>query len=156
MKRSRHNQGCQRNRRNGAALVESAFVLSVLLLVLFAMLDLSLTTLARNSLEEAARRVTREAIVRGENAPPERTAWGPATVTTTGDASTEVAALARKALTPSDLENVQIVVEWIDGENTVGDRVRVTVSYTYQPAVPFLLGSSNYPISARSTMRITH
>ena len=78
--KSRHPTRNSRSTRRGATLVESAFVLGTLLLLLFAMLDLSLATLRYNALSAIARCIARETVVHGEQSAPERTPWGPATM----------------------------------------------------------------------------
>ena len=46
--------------------------------------------------------------------------------------------------------------QWIDGDNDVEHRVRVTVSSTYQPMFAFVFGGRDIPLSASSTMPIAH
>src|SRR5580704_2916884 len=69
----RHTGGLRR----GVTTVESAFVLSVLFLILFVLFDLGLAVFQYNTLSAVACRVARTAIVRGSAAPPNQASWGP-------------------------------------------------------------------------------
>ncbi|MFX8976598.1 TadE/TadG family type IV pilus assembly protein, partial [Acinetobacter baumannii] len=77
--RRMHSTPDHRIPRRGVVAVESAVVLSVFLLVLFGLIDLGLAVLNYNNLREAAQQLTRVAAVRGSNAAPQYTTWGPAT-----------------------------------------------------------------------------
>lgn len=157
MKSQRRIDSIHRSSRpRGVTIAESALVLSTLLLILLSMLDLGLAVLQFNSLSEAARGTAREAIVRGEMAPPERLAWGPATYDGTAADQTEQAAVVRKSLTAFDPADVRVRLEWPDGSNDVDRKVRVTLSYPYQPILPLPFLGSLYNLSAISTMTITH
>lgn len=146
----------RRKSARGVTIVESAFVLSTLLLILLTMLDLGLAVLSYNSLSAAARRTAREAIVRGEQAPPERTAWGPDAYDGTAADATEQAGLVRTSLAALDPKDVHVRIDWIDGDNHVDDRVRVTLTYRYVPLLPLPFAADSYDLAAVSTMRITH
>lgn len=137
-------------------MVESAIVLSVALVIVFGILDLGLAVLHYNTLSEGARRVARAAIVHGSEAEPETSAWGPAAyVGTAGDGS-EIAAAIQPALIAIDPARVQIQVEWLDGDNQSDDRLRVTVTTTYRPILPLVVGRDSIELSAVSVMRIQH
>jgi Flp pilus assembly protein TadG len=140
--------------RRGAALVEGAFVLSVLVIVLFSLFDMTLFVIRENSLGEGARRLARAACTRGSKSVPLQTAWGPATVSTTASTQTEQTNLARPVLVAMDARRVSVRLEWPDGRNDSGSRVRVTLSYLHQPIVPFLTGTRT--IEGVETLRIAH
>jgi Flp pilus assembly protein TadG len=144
------------SRPRGVTVVESALVLSTLLMILLTMLDMGLAVLQNNSLSEAARWTAREAIVRGEKAPPERTAWGPSTYDGTAADQTEQAAVVRKSLTAFNPADVHVRLEWPDGGNEIDRKVRVTLTYQYEPILPFPFLGNLYRLSAVSTMTITH
>jgi hypothetical protein len=57
------NQSRRATNRNAACAAESAFVLPVVLFVLFSTLDLALATIRYNALADASRRIAREAII---------------------------------------------------------------------------------------------
>ena len=64
--------------RRGVTTVESAFVLSVLFLVLFVLFDLGLAVFQYNTLSAVACRLARAAIVTcDQRRPPDQTSWGP-------------------------------------------------------------------------------
>lgn len=142
-------------RRSGAALIESAVVLSVMLLVLFGVLDLGLAALHSNNLTDVAQQLTRAAVVRGKNATA-LTAWGPATYHGTGASAGEIGTLTAASLQIIKKEKVSITVEWLDGGNDDGDRVRTTLNYLHPFIVPQLFGFSSCQLKAVSTMRVSH
>ena len=54
------------------------------------------------------------------------------------------------------LDESRVQVEWLDGSNAPGKRVRVTVTTTYRPMVTFLFGNPAIQLTASSTMLIAH
>tara|TARA_R110002072_G_scaffold13481_2_gene56878 strand:- start:83216 stop:83674 length:459 start_codon:yes stop_codon:yes gene_type:complete len=144
------------HQRRGAVVIEGAVVLSVILILLLGMLDLAMGVLRFNLVSEAARRGTREAIVRGELSEPERASWGPSTFNGSAADSSEIATTIRSALVALEPANVSITAEWPDGGNAMNDRVRILVSYQHQPIVPFLFGTEPIVLRGASTMRIQH
>jgi Flp pilus assembly protein TadG len=144
------------SRRGGAVVVESAIVLTTLIVVLFGMLDLSLLVLESNTLAEAARRLCRQAAVHGQMASPQLTVWGPTTITGTASDGTDCATALKPELVTFDLTKVSYAIDWPDGTNQPGYRVRVTVNYQYQPMMPLILGNSAIPIQMVTTMQVAH
>jgi TadE-like protein len=143
-------------RRRGATIVESAIVLPVLLLILFAMLDLGVASVRYNALAEVSRRVARETILHGSLAPQAVGTWGPeAFEGTAGDDSDLVAAAAIATATMDD-EEVNIRISWPDGDNSPRDRVRVEVDYRHQSLVPGLLPWGSFDLNSATTMHIVN
>jgi hypothetical protein len=142
--------------RAGAALLEGTIVLAVFLTIIFAMFDLGLAVMRQNSLAEAARRLARTAIVHGDLAPPEHTAWGPLEYTGTADEDHEIADAVRAGLVTMNPADVSINVTWPDGDNRTSDRVIVAVEYPHRTILPYLFGGSALNLRAESTMRIEH
>jgi hypothetical protein len=140
--------------RRGAALVEGAIVLTVFLTIIFALFDLGLAVMRENTLAEAARRLAREASLRGEKAALDRPLWGPAPRVEAADAATEVANTARSKLLMVDPADVQVEISWPDGRNRSGDRVTVVLTYEHHTTLPFLFGSEPLELRGESTMRI--
>jgi hypothetical protein len=145
--------------RRGVTLVESSVILLTFLTFILGMLDLSLALLRSNIHSEAGRRGARQAIVHGQSASAGWNGgpWGPTTIDVLANASgvpivDEIAPM----LVGMDLSQTHIKVEWIDGGNGVGQRVRVTVSGSYQPMMTFIFGNPSIPLSASSTMPIAH
>lgn len=142
--------------RSGVTLVENAIVLSMLAMTIFCMLDLGLAVLRYNTLSEAARRLAREASLHGELAAPERPIWG--TETHEGNAAddSEFAEVIATKLVTIDPADVAMQIDWIDGGNAVGDRVRVRLIYLHNTMIPLFLGGGIWELSATSIMRIVH
>jgi Flp pilus assembly protein TadG len=143
-------------RRRGVAAVEGALVLSAFLVILFGMLDLGLLVLNFNTLSEASRRLCRQAIVHGSAAAPKMTVWGPTTVTGTAADGSEYAQALNAEMATFNLKNVKYTVAWPDGANQYDNRVQVTVTYAYQPMIPFVLGSATVPLQVVTTMYVGH
>ena len=151
MKRNRLHQ-----HRRGVTTVESAIVLSTLLLLLFAILDLGLAVCRYNVLAAAAESLSRMAIVRGATASPEMTSWGPATWTGTAASGSQMWGTTPPILGTMALTDVTIQISWPDAGNLAGNRVSVQVSYAHQP---FSLVVGNWGalyLQATSTMPIVH
>ncbi len=123
--------------------------------MLLGMLDLALANLQNNMLTEGAQRVAREAMVHGSMAPPEDTAWGPTEYFGFAGDATEMAAAIRPVLATIEPSQASIRIEWPDGGNEPGQRVRVTVHYHHQSLFPFLFGD-HLDLTSVSVMRIAH
>ncbi len=157
MRRVRRNLPTRRmRRRRGATLVEGAIVLSGLFVVLFGMLDLGLAVLEFNTLSEASRRLCRQAVVHGQMASPQLTSWGPATVSGTAADGSQYAQALNPELATFQLSDVKYTIAWPDGSNQYDSRVQVTVTYQYQPMMPFVFGRSAIPLQAMTTMQVGH
>ena len=141
--------------RRGATLVESTIVLGTFLMMMLAMLDLSLVALRQNSLDAAARQVGRTAMVRGELSARRQTAWGPAAYSARAAQATEMASAARERLITMDPQQVFLNVDWPDGSNQLGARVRVRLAYRHQAMFPMLYGS-HLDLRSQCITRIAH
>jgi Flp pilus assembly protein TadG len=137
-------------------MVECAIVLPVMLLALFAILDLGLAATRYNALAEAARQIARTAIIHGSLAPAEVGSWGPTQfVGTANDSSTIVQSVhGRLPTMPANLVNIQVT--WQDNDNSPRDRVRVQVSYKHQPLVPGLTAWGPIDLQSVATMHIVN
>ena len=144
------------SRRRGAVLVEGAIVLGVALVIVFGILDLGLAVLHYNTISEGARRVARAAIVHGSEAEPETSTWGPAAFDGTAADQSQVAAAIQPVLIALDPAQVRIQVEWPAGDNQPDDPLRVTVTTTYRPILPLVVGRDSIELRAVSVMRIQH
>lgn len=147
-----------RKRRRGAAMLEAAIILPVFILLVFGMIDLGLGVFHYNLLSEAARHGVRQAIVHGEYAPASWNGgkWGPTTIDVAANSSGVplVDAIA-PLLVHCDLSKTQIKAEWLDGNNAVESKVRVTVTSIYEPMFASIIGGA-IDLSASSTMPIAH
>lgn len=142
--------------RRGATVVEAAFVLAVFVTLVVGMLDLGTALFRHHQLTYAAKGTCRAATVHGSQASV-LGAWGPATVgpvaaSSTGPIPTE-ARSHLGSLTPSA---VTVTAEWPDGDNDPGSRVTVSLTTSYQPALTWLFGADPIPLTASSTMPISH
>lgn len=146
----------RRIRRRGAALVEGAFVLSVLIVILFTILDLGLLTVRQMALSEGARRVARAAAVRGAKATGHLSTWGPADMEIDGASTGGPSDVLRPILVAMDPAQVSVRLRWPDGDFQTDDRVRVELSYAHQPMMPFVLGNAPIVLTSTSVVRIHH
>lgn len=144
----------QRSPRSGAAILETMVVLLAMLTLLFGFVDLGLAVVRHNILSEASRRLAREAIVHGEQAAKEGTAWGPTMLQVAADSATDQAAHIRPILATLRPSDVFIQVTWPDGDNKVGSRVRVRLTAQHRWLTPLIWGGDGLPLSATSTMRV--
>jgi len=145
-----------RRARTGATVLECAITLPVMFLVLFALLDLGLAATRYNSLNEAARRIAREAAIHGSLAPSMSTEWGPEEYEGTGADSAEIAAVARPMLIAMAPDDVAIRVVWPDNDNSPRDAVNVELNYRHSPMLPGLFVWGDLELRAVSTMRIVN
>lgn len=137
-------------------MVESAIVLAVVLVILFAFLDLGLATLNSNNLKDAAQQVIRAAIVRGTNASPESAVWGPEMYSGTAAGGDDIAVQAASTLINMPKNQVTVLVEWLDGGVDDGDRVRATLTYSHPLIASQLFGYPSLKLKAVSTARIVN
>ena len=143
------------SRRCGAVAVEGAIVLSIFLGVLMATLDIGLAAARTNALTECARRAGRRAIVCGKLSPASQQ-WGPAGWQGTAADSHPVATAIRPLLVTMRPSDVRIQLNWPDGGIEAGQRVRVELSYSHRPTVPYVLVSGTWNLTAATTMRVVH
>lgn len=136
--------------QEGAAAVEMAMSIGVLLTVIIGMMKMCLGVYCYHYTSEAAREGARWAIVRGSSSGQE----------TTADAiSTYVKTLGYPALTPA---NMTVTVSWAGFPTGVictpntnpcdnpGNMVSVTVQYAYPLSIPFV-GNRTLNMSSTST-----
>src|SRR5947208_10210823 len=150
-----------KRRRSGSSTVESALILTVLLMLLVGAFDLGMGVFHQHILSEAARQGARAAIVHGSLA---RSGWngGPWGPTTYGGSTTYCNDSDIKAQTIApflaglDPSTVTVKYEWPDNSNAAEKRVRVTLTTTWTPIMGFILGNNTYTVSASSMMPIAH
>lgn len=151
----RHRHAPQGSSRTGAAAVELAIVLLLLLTLIFGMIELSMAVFRYNNVSAAARRVARMAIVRGEMAPSALGNWGPSAVSGAGDSIDPVLAKIKPGLIGLDPADTTVSLAWPDGDNAVGSRVRVTITTSHEPFLSFPF-TSGWTYSAVSELEIAH
>lgn len=145
------------NERVGATAVETAVVLPVALLALLTILDLGLASLRYNALAEAARRLARAAVMRGDETPAEiGSQWGPQSIITTAAESSDAAATIRSLLPTMDPADVSLELTWPDGRNDARARVRVRLRYEHHPLIPAFNPWGPIQLESNSQMRIVN
>ncbi|MGC1273842.1 MAG: TadE/TadG family type IV pilus assembly protein [Planctomycetaceae bacterium] len=141
--------------RTGAAAVELAIVLLLLLTLIFGMIELSMAVFRYNNVSAAARRIARMAIVRGEMAPSALGNWGPTAVSGSGDSTDPVLAAIEPGLVVLEPADTTVSLAWPDGNSAVGSRVRVTITSSHDPFLTFPF-TSGWSYSAVSELEIAH
>jgi hypothetical protein len=115
----------------GMALAEFAIGLTVLLLLVFGIVDLGRAVFAYNTISNCAREGTRFAIVHGAESPEP---VGPAS----NDPALENR-LRQKYALGLDGNRLSIQSSWSNSNNAPGSMVTITVRYNFQPATLFFL-----------------
>lgn len=143
------------NVSRGATAIEAAVVLPIVLLALFAILDLGLASLRYNVLAEAARRLARAAVMRGEETPSEMgNDWGPTEIIATAADSMDPALTIHPLLPTMDPAEVSIRMTWPDATNNAGSRLRVELQYQHKPLIPGFNPWGAIELESSSQMRI--
>lgn len=141
--------------RTGVTTVEFVFVFSVFLVIVLGFFDLGMMLVRHELLADAAERVLREAAVCGSESAPAAQPWGPAEISTNGSDP-----LVNGIITPSVVmmaaDQIQVDVQWPDGNNRPGSRVRVSLSYQHDAIVPYVWGADLLTLRAGCEARISH
>jgi Flp pilus assembly protein TadG len=146
------------SKRAGATLVESAIVTLAFLVLVVGMIDLGRGVLCYNTVSNVARQGARLAIVHGQPDSNGLGTWGPATigpVALNDPNAPPIAVQLRPYAVGLDQSATQVEAEWIDGGNNQGQRVRVTLTSSYQPFLTSVLGNSPISFSSRSLLAIS-
>jgi hypothetical protein len=142
-------------RRHGAAMVETALVLSAWMILLLGTLDVGMILFRHTVMQQIAAKAARLAMIRGANSTPQIASWGPATVRVRLHQSGSVANLLRPStggLTPSGFE---VLLEWPDGGNQRDQRVSVTVISSQATVLHNLLpGNGSFAMQSTALTRI--
>lgn len=144
--------------RRGGVTVEAAITIPVFLTLVLGMIDLSIAVARYNTLSQASRHGARQAVVHGKLAPAGWNGgpWGTVTVDQQADTNAWPANAIGPMMANCPLDDSNIRVEWPDGNNEPGSRVRVTVTSNYQPMITYIFGSDPIALSSSSTMLISH
>lgn len=145
-----------RRARRGAQIVETAIVMTVLIALTLGAVDLQIGVYRYNTLSEAARHGARQAMIHGAMAPAALGIWGPGGYTGTAADGSPYANAVQPLLVGFPQNDVVVQLEWLDGGNQIGQRVRYSLSTTYRPLLGFLVGYPNLNLNASSTMPIAH
>jgi Flp pilus assembly protein TadG len=142
----------EQRRRRGATIVEGAIILTVLLTLIFGMMDLGLGVMRFNMISHAAREGVRQAMVHGGSS---FSPWPAGQWAASANGNPVVDAISPQ-LIGCDLKNTTITITWVDGLNSVEQRVRVTINTTYQPLMTYIFGASPLQLQAAATLRFAH
>ena len=143
--RSRRGQG-----RRGTATVEMAFVLPVMLVLIFGTIDFAWVLYCDSAVTEAAHVGARYAMVHGAESPSTGMA-GP----TANDS--DVATAVQANVPGLDPNGLTITSTWPAGTNAASNPVTVTVSYSWTTVTGRLVGfTPRITLSGTSTMIITY
>lgn len=143
MQSSRHGIG-----EKGIALVETAIVLSLFLMMLFGIIDFGRAFYTYNFVSYAARKGTRYAIVRGS-------ACSGCTASAS-DVENYVKKPPPEGIAEPGIDPTKMTVTttWPDGNKNPRSRVNVQVQYNFQFILPFL-PSSGWAMKSTSQMVIS-
>jgi|GEM_PF-5526312 Flp pilus assembly protein TadG len=136
-------------------MVEGAIVLSVLALMLFGGLELSLVVVRYNTMSACARSLGRLATLRGSRATV-AAPWGPGELSLKANANHPAAQHVAGLLAAVDARDVDILMQWPDNSNESGNRVRVRVSCRHQPVTGIASWCAPRELSATSEMIIEY
>ncbi len=128
----------RRDRRRGSTLVESAFAMLTLALLMAGVMEFGLVGFASNSVSFAAQRAARYAAVRGSGSGHAATA-------------TDIRNIALSHAAPLSPASVTVTVTWTPNNNP-GSTVQVAVGYSFRPA---LLPVSEKVLTVRAAARQT-
>jgi Flp pilus assembly protein TadG len=141
--------------RRGAAMFETALLLSAWLILLLGTLDLGMILFRHTIMQQIATKAVRLAMIRGANSTPQIASWGPVTVQVSLNQSQAVANLLRASTAGLDPAAFQVRMEWPDGGNQRDQRVMATVT-SAQPTVlqSLLPGNGSFSMTSTALTRI--
>lgn len=149
-------QSIHKQRCRGATVIETAFVLPMLLFILFAFLDLGLAAVRQNSLRDASRQLARQAIIRGSLCPDNFSSWGPEEIQDATAQDAPYIEILQTALPTMPLDEVKIGITWPEGTNLPGDLITVEVRFDHNGILPGILPWGPLSLSSRSSMQIVN
>jgi Flp pilus assembly protein TadG len=133
--------------RRGAAVIETALVCPVLMILLVGSMDLARVLFAYGTVAEASRVGARYAMVHGAQS---SSPVGP----TANDAT--VASTVKANAPALNTTNLTVTSTWLLGTNDASSPVTVTVSYPCSLSLGNLIGLKSITVSNSTTMIITH
>jgi Flp pilus assembly protein TadG len=134
---------------DGATIVEFGLVAVMFVVVLLGVVDMGRMVLVYTTLAQAARAGARYAIVHGAD----RTGAGPNGPSGPAANPIQVVTVVKNFASAGPLNPAGLgtpAVFYVDGTNTVGSKVRVTVTYTYDPLVSYYNSLLNVTMSSTS------
>lgn len=122
----------QTRKRRGAAAVEAAVVLPMVIVGIFVLLDLSMMVLRQNALTAAASHIARHVSIRGADHPMDVQELGPAPLQTTVSDLGQMHAELQPLLPTFDGSEVRVGMRWHDRKNSSGYPVAIELTYTHR------------------------
>ena len=145
----RRSEPGRQSARRGVSAVESGIVLLVFLTMVMGTIELGIGVFRWHTIAEAARIGARTAIVHGSLA---NSPWSASARGRSG-----IQSVIQPLLTAAGFQSTPaITVTYVNGTNTPGSLVKVTVSSTYKSSLASVLPGGSVNLSATSTMAITH
>ena len=137
----------------GQALVEFALVLIIFFILIFGMIDVGRAVWHYNTLAQATREGTRYAIVHGADSSDPS---GPgSSYYTPPNSDTQISHVVKNHASALNSTQLTVTADWVDGTNEAGNRVMVSVQYTFTPMYN-VFGMLSFDMSSSSTMEITY
>jgi len=148
--RSSAMKTARKKRQTGQALVEFAFVIVFLVVFLVSFLEITALVYTYSVLADSAKEGVRYGVVHGSLS---STCNGPGAGCDSGAAGVKAAVTSYATGSLSNTAGMTVTPSYPDGTSTPSSRVRVVVSYPYQPL--FGLGWPTVHVNAASEGRIT-
>ena len=132
-------------------------MLPIVLVILFALLDLGIAAVRYNALADASRRIAREAIIHGSLAPARDGNMGTGRICRHGGGRLATCQFrAGRSADDGRHTMVSVRVSWPDGDNSPRDRVEVEMNYQHEPLIPALFAWGTLDLRSTTTMRIVN
>lgn len=155
-KRTRSSRHRNQHRRRGIALVEGSIVLSLALIILLTMLDMSIALMRYHEVCRAAQQIARLAQVHGEQTIAADGIWGPTGYAGNADDSSKIASVARRQLFTTPHDKVLIQVSWPNANCQERSPVQVKLNYLHRPLFPLLWLNQDLSFQTTCMMQVTH
>lgn len=139
-------------RRAGCTLMEMTAATFMVTFLVVALFDTSMLLLRTSLVSLAADRIARVSSFHGQES---GSRWGPRAIMIVNPTHTEsqLELILNQDLDGLDLNNTTIEIDWPDGGDFAGDRVRVTVSTEFRFVIPFL---NLTDVKATAVSYVTH
>ena len=138
----------------GSTLVEFCLIAVLLIIVMLGVVEMSRMVLVYTALSNAVRAGTRYAIVHGNDRPTTGVSAvdQQSPVSCAPSSCSQIQTVVQNYASAGLLNgnNVTVTVGFPDSANTVGSRVQVTASYTYDPLVGYFNSLLNQNLSSTS------
>jgi Flp pilus assembly protein TadG len=139
---------------SGSTLVEFSLVTFLLLIVMFGLVEMTRMILVYTAISNSARAGVRYAMVHGADRPTTGVSavYQQTPVSCAPSSCTQIQTVVRNYASAGLLNsnNVTVSVSFPDSTNTVGSRVQVTATYTYNPLIGYFNSMLSKSLSSTS------